>query len=371
MQHHYYRRIGLILLAIGLLVFALPGLAQNNTLTYGVSVMGQTNTQQTYTFQGTSGDLVSLYVTSLTAGMQPSLGVIGPNQQQYIAAVDPQNRGSLVAVLSLYVEQTGSYTVSVGSQFGSVGDFVLLAEKHPEQYAGTLVAGTPMTLNFNPGEATPKVVDFMLVPEGVNTLTITTDETFAFSATVRNKFGMQIARLDQNISTIQLNLSPNWSSPYRVSVAPVALKSVGSVAVSLTQSVTPVSPSTSTAPSTTTTTACYDAEFVQDMTLPDGSEVVVGTSYVKTWQLRNTGTCAWDNIAFTQITHDGDYVQAEPHMIPVPHTEPGATVDISMNVIVPAQATIGEPQSAHFQLMQSDGTAFGPVPFVILYPKNP
>ncbi len=36
-----------------------------------------------------------------------------------------------------------------------------------------------------------------------------------------------------------------------------------------------------------------DAEFVEDVTFPDGSHVQPGTKFVKRWLLMNTGTHAW------------------------------------------------------------------------------
>ena len=36
-----------------------------------------------------------------------------------------------------------------------------------------------------------------------------------------------------------------------------------------------------------------DAEFVEDVTFPDGSHIQPSTKFVKRWQLRNIGTHAW------------------------------------------------------------------------------
>ncbi len=43
-----------------------------------------------------------------------------------------------------------------------------------------------------------------------------------------------------------------------------------------------------------------DAEFVEDVTFPDGSHVQPGTKFVKRWLLMNTGTHAWS--ASTKVT---------------------------------------------------------------------
>ena len=40
--------------------------------------------------------------------------------------------------------------------------------------------------------------------------------------------------------------------------------------------------------------APFRAEFVRDVNYPDGTYVMPGTSFVKTWRLRNVGTQAWN-----------------------------------------------------------------------------
>lgn len=38
---------------------------------------------------------------------------------------------------------------------------------------------------------------------------------------------------------------------------------------------------------------CNNLALVRDVTYPSGSEVLPGTTFVKTWQVANTGTCDW------------------------------------------------------------------------------
>lgn len=40
---------------------------------------------------------------------------------------------------------------------------------------------------------------------------------------------------------------------------------------------------------------CYDAAYVKDMTIPDGTFLTPGETFVKTWKLQNTGSCTWTN----------------------------------------------------------------------------
>ena len=65
---------------------------------------------------------------------------------------------------------------------------------------------------------------------------------------------------------------------------------------------TPVPPTSTTVPPTpvppTATQPqipCDRAKFVEDVTSPDGTDVIQGTSFVKTWRLKNNGICTWNS----------------------------------------------------------------------------
>jgi len=45
--------------------------------------------------------------------------------------------------------------------------------------------------------------------------------------------------------------------------------------------------------STPTEITCDDSIWVADVTYPDGTEVTPGQDFVKTWKIRNTGSCTW------------------------------------------------------------------------------
>lgn len=88
--------------------------------------------------------------------------------------------------------------------------------------------------------------------------------------------------------------------------------------------------------------ACtYRAAFVSDVTIPDNTTVQPGQSFVKTWRLRNDGTCTWGPtgynlhaLAFTS----GDKLGA-PDEVPLPgEVRQGQTVDISVTMKAPTAA---------------------------------
>lgn len=50
-------------------------------------------------------------------------------------------------------------------------------------------------------------------------------------------------------------------------------------------------------------------KFVQDITIPDGTVVLRGKPFTKTWRLRNVGTCEWTD-QYSLVFSDGDRMSA-------------------------------------------------------------
>src|SRR5512135_3113735 len=55
-----------------------------------------------------------------------------------------------------------------------------------------------------------------------------------------------------------------------------------------------------------TTIPCDQAAYVRDVTIPDGTLFMPGTSFTKTWEIKNTGTCAWDGTYSIVFGNEGD-----------------------------------------------------------------
>lgn len=73
------------------------------------------------------------------------------------------------------------------------------------------------------------------------------------------------------------------------------------------------------------------ADFVRDVTIPDGTVMEPGESFVKTWRIHNVGSVAW---AGRRLARLGPPVAAglpsSPPSVPIPDTPPGAEVEISV-----------------------------------------
>ena len=84
--------------------------------------------------------------------------------------------------------------------------------------------------------------------------------------------------------------------------------------------------------------ACSNrATFVSDLTIPDKTVVAPGAAFIKAWRLRNSGTCAWD-ASYALVFASGD-AMGGPAALPLSGSvPPGATVDVSVNLVAPGAA---------------------------------
>ena len=103
---------------------------------------------------------------------------------------------------------------------------------------------------------------------------------------------------------------------------------------------------------------CNRAAFISDITIPDGVEIPPGSIFTKTWEIRNNGSCTWDNTYSLAFTGEGSAMGAE---IPAPiiadgKVEPGETVEISYKLTAPDEFGI---YRSEWKLMDGDGDLFG------------
>ncbi len=132
------------------------------------------------------------------------------------------------------------------------------------------------------------------------------------------------AQLTQNSLIIPTN-PPATVAPPPTSLPPT-------VAATALPIVTPV---TTTLPAAVATSSCDAAQFVTDVTVPDGTQYSGGATFVKTWRLTNTGSCTWNSSY--NLVFDSGISMGGPASQPLVGTiVPGASVDISVNLQAPA-----------------------------------
>ncbi|HUG33818.1 MAG TPA: NBR1-Ig-like domain-containing protein [Anaerolineales bacterium] len=101
---------------------------------------------------------------------------------------------------------------------------------------------------------------------------------------------------------------------------------------------TPVPPTLTLTPDpltpASTSESCMDgALFVEDITIPDNTNLSQGETFTKTWKLQNAGTCDWSG--YTMAFSSGDRMDA-PDSVPVPETPADSTVEISVDLTAPS-----------------------------------
>jgi hypothetical protein len=85
---------------------------------------------------------------------------------------------------------------------------------------------------------------------------------------------------------------------------------------------------------TPTPSACqYAMAYVSDMTIPDDTVIASGASFVKTWAIRNSGSCAWDSTLV--LKHVSGARLGAPASVAVPEAARGETVEVSASMEAP------------------------------------
>jgi uncharacterized protein YgiM (DUF1202 family) len=101
----------------------------------------------------------------------------------------------------------------------------------------------------------------------------------------------------------------------------------------------PGKPPTATATATPVPVGCSNsAALIADVTVPDGTQFPPNTGFNKTWRIKNTGTCTWDN-RYKLIHHAGSLLGVIASNLPLPgKVAPNQTVDLTVSMISPADA---------------------------------
>ncbi|HJS20891.1 MAG TPA: NBR1-Ig-like domain-containing protein [Anaerolineales bacterium] len=83
------------------------------------------------------------------------------------------------------------------------------------------------------------------------------------------------------------------------------------------------------------TAVCDQAQFVRDVTIPDGTTFAPNATFTKTWRLRNAGTCTWSG--YSLVFDSGDSMGGTSPT-PIGTVSPGQEIDVSVNLTAPATA---------------------------------
>jgi len=109
------------------------------------------------------------------------------------------------------------------------------------------------------------------------------------------------------------------------------------------------------------TDCTYRAQFVQDVSIPDRTVLNPGQEFVKTWRMKNTGTCDWG--AGVVIRYSDGAVLSDHDEVVVPAAAASEVVDVSVPMRAPDQP--GTYRS-YWRLATPAGRSFGPAVYVLI-----
>jgi hypothetical protein len=105
------------------------------------------------------------------------------------------------------------------------------------------------------------------------------------------------------------------------------------------------------------TSSCNVAQFIADVTIPDGTLLEPGEVFTKTWRVKNNGTCSWTP-SYSVVFSSGTAMGGPASQALLGNVNPGQTVDISINFTAPT--TTGDYFS-YYKLRDASGVLFSQI----------
>lgn len=120
---------------------------------------------------------------------------------------------------------------------------------------------------------------------------------------------------------------------------------------------TPVPPTATPIPPTPTAVPipCNAASFITDVTVKDWSTLYASESFVKTWQIKNVGSCSWTK-DYKIFFFGGNQMEAGSAIAFPSVVNPGDSVNLSISMVAPSSA--GD-FSGSWMLKAANGVVFG------------
>jgi len=118
-----------------------------------------------------------------------------------------------------------------------------------------------------------------------------------------------------------------------------------------------------------TASGCNDAAFVGE-TLPDKSVVGAGKKFDKAWELKNTGTCSWDEGYVFVFRPDLSSSEIKGYDIVIKTSDEVTDPNHSQSFIVKLTApTAAGEYKGYWQMKADNGSYFGPIVFLDIIVK--
>ena len=104
---------------------------------------------------------------------------------------------------------------------------------------------------------------------------------------------------------------------------------------------------------------CNNATYVKDVTIPDNTVVDPGAKFNKTWELLNSGTCAW-NTSYKLAFSDGEQMDGASTNVAVA-VPSGSVADITVAMVAPSDPGT---YKGNWQMQTDTGISFGNIIYV-------
>ncbi|MGE5220832.1 MAG: NBR1-Ig-like domain-containing protein [Omnitrophica WOR_2 bacterium] len=147
--------------------------------------------------------------------------------------------------------------------------------------------------------------------------------------------------------------APQTTTPALTSQAPTLQVTN---AVTSTQNISATLPAaTATSGPTTGAPSGDKAQFVIDLSIPDGTVVAPDASFKKTWKVKNIGTTTWST-SYTLVHVSQDPLQGPKSVAMPKEVVPGDTVDISVELTAPSE---NGKYTSYWNFGNAQGKLFG------------
>jgi uncharacterized repeat protein (TIGR01451 family) len=331
-----------------------------------VPVEGYTSIELTCYYSSDLVELGDIFITDLF-GPDPAVAISEPYPDRFIAAIagaqgDKATTDGPVMIFDVIGLEPGQALLDCQARV-SKGDNVLTGIDSTGgniMILGNLPTSTStaaMRITIDPGQTTATRIGVVNPNETIRYLLNTAPgQVLSIKLTApANEVAIGVNG-PTGLALKALDATPTWSVTITTSgdhtITLMALTGSSSKSYTLEVSLTPPD---ATATPTFSPISCDRAEFIADINVPPGTVMSPGAQFVKTWRLKNVGSCAW-TLSYRLAFLSGDQMSALSSIqIPV-NVPPGATVDLSLPMTAPS-----EPGShrGYWIFQNSTGQPFG------------
>jgi hypothetical protein len=103
------------------------------------------------------------------------------------------------------------------------------------------------------------------------------------------------------------------------------------------------------------TAICDAIQFLDDVTYPDGSLIKHNNTFVKTWRIKNIGTCSWTP-SYALVFTGGDLMGGPSAIALARNVNPNETIEISVTLSAPGK---NGNYRGYWKLRNASGVLFG------------